>query len=130
MRRIRDDDENTVRNTASKPNDQLPKSNTGKEAAVIDQQAWQRKNNNKRNRMKKNNNTQVLNAGVSSTKDDHEIFIEASLEVGISFGTQLRGWKRSLSTPILRLRGNDEALSIVLLKLLELLDQSRLQGHQ
>ncbi|KAF9589931.1 hypothetical protein IFM89_029547 [Coptis chinensis] len=65
-------------NTATKPNDQLPESNTGKEAAVIDQQVWQRKNNNKRNKRKKNNNTQVLNARVSGTKDDHGIFIEAS----------------------------------------------------
>ncbi|KAF9598280.1 hypothetical protein IFM89_026486, partial [Coptis chinensis] len=75
MRRIRDG-ETTGRNTKSKPNDQLPESNIGNEATVIDQQAWQRKKN-KRNRRKKNNNTQVLNAGVSGTKDALRNLIEA-----------------------------------------------------
>ncbi|KAF9620426.1 hypothetical protein IFM89_012603 [Coptis chinensis] len=76
IRKIRDG-ENTVKNTATKPNDQMPESNTSKEAAVIDQQIRQKKNN--RNRRNKNNNTQVLNAEVSGTKDDHGIFIKASV---------------------------------------------------
>ncbi|KAF9599025.1 hypothetical protein IFM89_033370 [Coptis chinensis] len=48
--------------------DQVPESNKGKEAAEIDQPAWQRKKN-KRNRRKKNTTTQAPNAGVSGTKD-------------------------------------------------------------
>ncbi|KAF9603949.1 hypothetical protein IFM89_039288 [Coptis chinensis] len=75
MRRIRDG-ETTIRSTASKPNEQLPESTKGKEAPVLDQPAWQRKKY-KRNRRKKINNAQVLNAGVSGTKDALENLIEA-----------------------------------------------------
>ncbi|KAF9606441.1 hypothetical protein IFM89_025150 [Coptis chinensis] len=67
-------------NAASKPDDQLPESNNGKEAAESDQPAWKRKKN-KRNRRKKNTTTQAPNAGDSISELEEITQNTAEMEV-------------------------------------------------